>query len=125
MLDLISLGAIALHLNFSDIFLFDFQLTTPNHNSATGDNLNWQQAKGEPYQSPYEREATGDNGDTETDVEEIRRRSYEQRRQGYEDDYRRDRSREYDNYDDYSRRRRREILEEQKERIEEELEALE
>lgn len=119
MLDLISLGAIALYLNLTDISLSNFSVTP----------LNWQQAKGRHYESTYEREATGNDRHTESDVEEIRRRSYEQRRQGYDDDYRddyyrRDRTNDYDDYDDYSRRRRREILEEQKERIEAEIEAL-
>jgi hypothetical protein len=86
-------------------------------------------AKGKPYQSIYERENVSDNDQDEEDLEELRRRDYERREDGYEEE-----DNSYDSYDrsnsdrsdeDYWQyQRRREALEEQKREIENQIEEL-
>ncbi len=127
MLKLIGLSAIALYLNISDISPNGFQPTPLGDRAEIVGEFPWQQAKGKPYRSTYEREATGRNPRDERDLEEIRRRGYEERRQGYEheDDYYY-RSDRYRNSERSRRdRRRREILEREKREIERQIEELE
>jgi hypothetical protein len=86
-------------------------------------------AKGKPYQSIYERENVGDNNPDEEDLEELRRRDYERREDGYEEE-----DNSYDSYDRsnsdrsdneyWQYQRRREVLEEQKREIENQIEEL-
>ncbi|BAU67207.1 hypothetical protein STA3757_46170 [Stanieria sp. NIES-3757] len=90
-------------------------------------------AKGKPYQSTYEREnVDDDDNQNEEDLEEIRRRDYERREDGYDEND--NNYNQYDNYDRSNRdrsddeswqyQRRREVLEEQKREIENQIEEL-
>ncbi|AFZ36876.1 hypothetical protein Sta7437_3370 [Stanieria cyanosphaera PCC 7437] len=84
-------------------------------------------AKGKPYQSIYERENVGDEDQDEEDLEQMRREDYERREDGYdEDDNNYDRSNRSDRSDDnyWQYQRRREVLEEQKRTIENQIEEL-
>ena len=119
MLELIGLSSLVINLH-------SFPSTPIWHQSEIVRELSWQQAKGKPYRSTYERDATGRGRHHDDDLEEIRRRGYERRRGGYEyeDDgyYRSDRYRDEERY--RRDRHRREILEERKERIEEQIDIL-
>lgn len=117
MLELVGLYSIGLSLKTSKIFPNGVQLSSLQYPSAIVSEFPQQYADAEPYETPYEREVNqGDREarDEEEDLDEMRRRDFENY-EDEDDDYHRD-----DRYEENRDRRERE-----KERIEDQIEELE
>ncbi len=134
MLELVSFYSLAFSLNVANKPLDGVQLNPVSHSAEIVSELPWYRVDAEPYETPYEREVNGEDDEgedrdaieeREEDFEEMRRRDYEeyeQRSRGYEEDY--DRSDRYEEELPSEYYERREILEERKREIEEEIEEL-
>lgn len=126
MLELVGFYSFALFFNLADRPLSSVQLNPSWDLVEIVRELPWQQAEAEPYETPYEREVNGKHDDGEADFEEMRRRDYEEyeeRSQEYGDnDY--ERSDRYGDVRSSEYHNQREILEERKREIEEQIEEL-